>query len=263
MVRRVLLDTVLWSRIADEGSSASLGDALAIRGYAVVHAPSVLLEIVQSPDAESRARRVDAMASVRGLHLASEAELCARELVDVVSERRPDWLRSMPDTGWLTSTHNYWTKRVWRRATEGLQGLHEEHRESPSQAAAQHQFAAQQSNQKSIREVDFNVDYIEAKLSGPAEAASSTMGGWDGIEQAMWRIELGDYYWICMGSGLSNRTQTEFLRAYIDLSLARSDAEDFRKLGRRDRTCRRAEAVAAIRGGLHPAPVEAQCEQST
>jgi hypothetical protein len=74
-VVRVILDTVLWSRIADEGSAASLADALAIRGYTVVHPPSILLEIVQSPDAESRARSVDAMASVRGVHYWTKARV--------------------------------------------------------------------------------------------------------------------------------------------------------------------------------------------
>jgi hypothetical protein len=229
-VKRVILDTVLWSRIADEGSSTLLGEVLANRGYALVKPPSILLEILQSPDPESRARRVAAMASVRGVRLASEAELCADEFVDVVRKRRPHWLRPMPDTGWLTTTHNYWTNRVWRRAIEELQALYEEHRDSPSQAAARHQFTAQQSNQKSFRDDNFVADYIDARLSAPVEAARTTMGGWDGSEQTMWSVEIGDYYWICMGTGSANRTQREFLGAHLDLRTARSDAADFRKL---------------------------------
>jgi hypothetical protein len=138
-------------------------------------------------------------------------------------------MQSMPDTASVATHNRYWTKRVWREAREQPEFLFEKHSQSPSQAAVLHQALVQQANQQSMRVAGFRgVDYADAIASESPATAAATMGGWDGRPTALWRIEVGDYFW----SWLQNRagSMKDFLGAYIDLRAVRSDAAGYRKL---------------------------------
>src|SRR5688500_19306712 len=92
---RVVFDNNIWSYVGDEGSRPALDKLLDKYGLQLLHAPSVLLEVLRTPRPDVRRRIVQAMVLGRpGRKLRSEADVEADELIREIRRLRPDWLRS-------------------------------------------------------------------------------------------------------------------------------------------------------------------------
>lgn len=137
----------------------------------------------------------------------------------------------MPDTAAVESWRTFWTKRVWRAAREQSERFHELVIARPAIAAADDWFQTQLCNQEAMRTNNFGGDYMDVVLGCPPQNGGTVMGGWDGRDAAMWRVEIGDYYWHTISKPPSLvETQGEWFAAYIDLGRVRSDAANYRKL---------------------------------
>ena len=113
---RILLDATLWNRIGEcheEQAFEALEGSFSLE---TVLAPSVLLEVLESPAPELRDRAVHAMTNLRRTCLPTEASQCAEEFVNEAARLRPGWLRSFPLTDRLAPLENFWSKRVWVNA---------------------------------------------------------------------------------------------------------------------------------------------------
>ncbi|RYE41364.1 MAG: hypothetical protein EOP24_37260 [Hyphomicrobiales bacterium] len=233
MSRRILLDTNLWSYLGDEDGGPGLTTALRDRGCEIVLAPSVLLEVLRSPHAESRRRIVETMIASKGKRLASEAELCAAQFVAVVKKLRPEWIRAMADTAKVDTYHKYWTKRVWRVASRDPDHLHKQI--AGLDSTESHLLTVQRQNRESVLNEKFNFEiddlWAEPSIDWQKHDSESYMEGWDGSRVPAWRIELCDYYWQFMTTrGSIGQTERDWVGAYVDLRRATSDRANFTKM---------------------------------
>jgi hypothetical protein len=72
---RLILDTNLWSRLADQGQARRFGDAAKARGIEIFVPPTVLFELGRVPNLEVRRRHLSALFSVGVTRLRREGQL--------------------------------------------------------------------------------------------------------------------------------------------------------------------------------------------
>lgn len=86
---RIMLDTNLWSSIGDEGVATSFDALMTARGFDVLVAPSVLLEVIRIPVPQARQRIIRAMGIGPRRRLATEAQSESTEVIaSSISRRR-------------------------------------------------------------------------------------------------------------------------------------------------------------------------------
>ena len=110
---RVAMDTNLWSSIRGEETEKSFEALINSRGLRVIVPPSVLVEVVRIPVAEARQQVIHALATGRRDRLPTEAESESLEVVSEVKRIRPQWMRTIPNTGRTWSLIIFWTKKIW------------------------------------------------------------------------------------------------------------------------------------------------------
>jgi hypothetical protein len=121
---QVMFDNNIWSYIGDEGSRPALDKLLDRYGLQLLHAPSVLLEVLRTPKPEVRRRIVLAMVLGRpGRKLRSEADVEAEELVAQIKRFRTEWLRSKPDLREAERFRRFWTRGIWQAVETDLEGF--------------------------------------------------------------------------------------------------------------------------------------------
>ena len=114
---RVLLDTNVWSRIADYGYGRRLATELKSSDARLVVAPAILTEASANPDVASRNAilRLIADSRWRRGRLPPEVSQTSAELVAAIRRYRPKWIREngRDDTGqWM----RLWTRDVYDEA---------------------------------------------------------------------------------------------------------------------------------------------------
>lgn len=226
--KRVVLDTNLWSRIGEERTAPTFVAALRDMGYTFVLPPSMLIEVMQTPNADTRRHIVAAMSSAQGLRLRTEVDLCTNEFRTALQRHHPEWLRSIPDAAAIAGWRTYWTKQVWRDARDGSEQFHQNVLHRPSLAAVDDWYATQLRNKKSLIDDQFSGDFNDLELSCTPDEASAVMPGWDGSLTAGWRVLIGEYYWYVLSQRHSlNQTQREWFAAYLDIDRIFTEKRDF------------------------------------
>lgn len=230
---RVILDTNLWSSIRDKETEKSFDALVDSRGLHVIVPPSILVEVVRIPVAEARQQVIHALATGRRQYLPTEAESECMEVVSEIRRTRPQWMRTIPNTGRTWSLNNFWTKKIWREALQDSQRLHDyEMRLTPQR---DYLIAAQKKNRASFLQSDFTVGpMIGFMIKADSNTPDSYLAGWSGQPVEFWRIQLRDIYWhelsVVAGRAALTKEDTtvaDWIGAYVDLSRLRSDHEDF------------------------------------
>lgn len=233
--QRVILDTNLWSYVGDLGQADALRCAIEQAGYTVLLPPSMLIELLRNPHADSRRRHVAAMRGVRGRRMASEAELCADDFIRMVRRRRPGWLRAIADMATVDKYHRMWTHDIWRFAETAPEAAHESAMEGydPTPDLV----AGQKWNRKAMLADSFASDYKHLLRSGSPEAAQGYLPGWDGQKVEAWRFDIASRYWFDMTTGRGNprynglvQTNRDWVGSRVDMRAATSDPVDFTRL---------------------------------
>jgi hypothetical protein len=227
--KRIILDTNLWSEIGKEDTGPEFASVLRDIGNTVVLPPSLLAEVMQTPEA-GRRRRVEAMWSTRGIRLRAEADLCTDELCAALQRGRPNWLRAKPDSAATERWRRLWTKRHWMSARYESEKFHQQMLTRPSAAAAAAWFEAQLSNRQSMMDAGVSGDFIDLHMRCSPEESIHLIGGWDGSRTAAWRVQIGDYYWQVLTRGAANDTERQWLAAYLNIGSAIANASDYRQL---------------------------------
>lgn len=226
--RRVFLDTNLWSRIGEERTAIKFTAALRDMGCTSVSPPSMLIEVMQTPEADTRRHIVEAMSSAHGIRLRTEADLCANEFRAALQRKRPEWLRSIPDSAAVAGWRSFWTNQVWRAARKDSEKFHQHVLSRPSLAAVDDWYEMQLRNKKSMSEDGFSSNFIEFYLSCVPDQSSAVMGGWNGSPTAAGRVLIGEYYWHVLSQRHpQNDTQREWFAAYVDIGRAISVSQSF------------------------------------
>ncbi len=235
-MKRIILDTNLWSDMGNDGTAEEFKQEMDNLNYAIMLPPSILLEILRSPNAEARRRRIEAMTTSRGIRLPSDAELCATDFIAAVKRLHPEWLQQFPDTGTWHMYHTYWTKRVWREADETPDVLRDYlMTDMPMEEQG---VKVQRANRQSVIATNSSTQFSKAlsALIPESEYAKHYVGLFDGSRVEFWRMDNGDRYWINMARiyvrhyGYIGQTERDWLGCYIDLRKATETKTEFRRL---------------------------------
>lgn len=238
---RVMLDTNLWSSIGDEQTVDKFNTAMASRNIEIVTPPSVLVEVARLPVAEARQRIVHALTTGRRYRLRTEAALESAELIREAKRVRPQWLRQMPDTGRTNSLDTFWTKRVWREAADNSTRIHE-YQVAEHEVASDYLVSHQKEQRREILRTNFEVRPLTAiKAERGPDTPEPYLCGWSGEPVEAWRIICRDIYWynllIVGGRAVFTREDSTFadwVGAYLNLSVPRSDLADFTRFWTHD-----------------------------
>ncbi|OXM43863.1 hypothetical protein [Amycolatopsis alba] len=236
-----MLDTNLWSSIGDEEATAEFNAEMAARGVAVVTPPSILIEVARLPVAAARQRIITALTTGHRVRLRTEAALEAAEIIAEAKRLRPHWLRRMPDTGRTASLDTYWTKKLWREAAEDSTRIHEYQVETYHRPT-DYLVAKQKEQRKAILETDFNVRPLTAiMVKSEPDTPEEYLDGWSGEPVEAWRIESWHVYrynlFTVGGRAALTRedtTRADWVGAYLDLRIMRSDTADFGRFWTQD-----------------------------
>jgi hypothetical protein len=229
--KRIILDTMLWNYVGDDGSVSTLLDAARSADWTFVHPPSILLEVLRSSDDQRRVARVTAMISSGGDRLASEAELCVNELLKAIRYYRPRWFLRQIDRRTVNVYHGLWTEKVWQDALNNSQEIHKwQNRLDPS---IEHgRTRSQRLNKRFMERDNFDLKYTQVARSAPPYVRQFFGGTWDGNPVEAWRFDVGMIYWEVMigRPGRDADTLRDWLESYLDARTATVDAEDFMRL---------------------------------
>ncbi len=230
---RVVLDTNLWSYVADASASPDLERMIKARQITVVMPPSTLVEVVQTPPAEPRRRIIAALTAGQRQRLPSEAQSECSELVTEIRRCRPQWIRRFPDTARVASLQGFWTKRIWREAAVDSQRLHDYQR--GQRPVRDHLLAVQRGHRAEVTRTSANVRPLTAlQLAAPPGTPDSVLRGWDGQPVEAWRVASRDVYWhqLAVVGGRAavtaeDTTFADWVGAYVDLRALRADPTEF------------------------------------
>ena len=113
---RVMLDTNIWSRLADQALQYQLGRLVREKGLEIVVPPATLLELARNPNREARKASVRLLCRKTWRRLKTEAESEAEELVAEVKRLRPEWMLTQPDYDIVHHLERFWLREVWEVA---------------------------------------------------------------------------------------------------------------------------------------------------
>lgn len=191
---RILLDADLWSHVTELHEEQALEALERDCSLESVLAPSVLLEVLETPAPDLRDRIVCAMTNVRRTCLPTEAEQAAEEFVNEAARLRPGWLRSFPRTDRLATLVNFWSKRVWINARRDSAAGH-------STVLTRDQRAVEPTTQQYLQHAAATDTGTTAAWGTREhstfldEAPPDLTAGWRGGEIERWRLAAATRYW--------------------------------------------------------------------
>jgi hypothetical protein len=137
----IILDTNIWSRVAEADAGARLRAVAYQAGLSVVAVPSVLYELANMPVAASRARALRLVTEPWWKRLMPEAYLEGMEMVDALRLHRPGWMVERPDLREFKRLEYDWRRKNTpakrRERTVNKAGTWERFRFAPDKAHLQ------------------------------------------------------------------------------------------------------------------------------
>ncbi|MFC4586013.1 hypothetical protein [Sphaerisporangium corydalis] len=235
---RVLLDTNVWSRLIDKGAGEDFYRYAKNANLDVLIAPATLMELLASPNPESRRMRVRVVCRSRWTRLPTEAESEANEVVSEIRRLRPAWLRPKPDLYRLAHLHELWQNVKWREARAAEPYLIEE-ATAGMDAYVRRMMILSQREQKRLREGTDYLTYptdISKRLSEPVEVVPDrnpekrmiALGWRRGTSCQGWRVQLAmviDH--ALFGAGAHpGEPFADWIGIYVDLHKLRMQRRD-------------------------------------
>jgi hypothetical protein len=241
---RVLLDTNIWSRLADQGQQDPFVRLAREIGLEVVVPPATLLEIIRSQGRAARRTRVRLVCRTAWLHLKAEAESEAAELVEEIGRLRPEWLLDQPDVGRIAELERFWLQDIWelaRREHTSLLQLAQTKgaAERASILKLQREQQAKWREDRFIRSLEDLRKNIRALQLGvgpdPVEVRNAERSGWKaGTLVEPWRYAVLVPYWDALAVAPVRSTRTgehttyaDWVGSYVDLNAIRRHRKEF------------------------------------
>lgn len=109
--RSIILDTNVWSRLAEANAGAALRSAAHKANVRVLAAPSVLYELARIPVLASRRRALRLVTETHWQRLMPEAYLEAEELITAITTHHPEWLLESPELHEHRRLVHDWSRR--------------------------------------------------------------------------------------------------------------------------------------------------------
>jgi hypothetical protein len=241
---RLILDTNLWSYIADRDESRQLEELEDELGLTLIIPPSVLLEALDTPVEQVRARIISALAKSRRsrVHPLPEARQEAGEVVEAIRELRPRWVRQFPRADRIPSLEKFWTKTVWQLAERDAAELSRRSAATPTPGELDHLIEVQRSNKDAAKASDFRLDGEPPWAEIPAELGELRKG-WDETRVQEWRVTNAIIWWenlITLPASAravfagADTTLADWVGPWIDLERVRKDRGDWNRFWYRD-----------------------------
>ena len=216
-----LIDTNLWSSVADASLGSDLIKAARRKHIEILAAPSVLYELLRTPNESVRKRFVDVITLPHWKRLMPETFSETKEILAEVRRLRPDWLRTTPNRGEYMRIFHDWRSRkggMWLRA-----------RETPSREAGfidQLGGADLQTARGEAQRIRKEVNEMSIKKPPPLDKVYSTPPvpflGWKGDNIAAWRYAAFLSVTPCLND--PEHPYTTWLDADVDVSAMLSDS---------------------------------------
>jgi hypothetical protein len=119
--KRWLIDTNVWSGVADASLGSDLAKAARRKRIEILAAPSVLYELLRTPNVSVRKRFADVITLPHWKRLMPETFSETREVLAEIRRLRPHWLRTKPNRGeYMQIFHDWRSKKsgLWQRARD-------------------------------------------------------------------------------------------------------------------------------------------------
>jgi hypothetical protein len=224
---RILLDTNVWRRFVDEDAIAPLRSIVRERRARVLVAPAVVYEMLRTGDAQLRRRLVRAVTLGSWERLMTEAYEEAREVVEVIRRRRPEWLRSEPDLASFYRLQADWKGNYgfWRRA-----------RRDPGSEAKlvlaleRDLFLHARAESRELRASFAHVPFEHVKLTGwTTRPLYGGIPGWEGGPVDAWRIDACHKLWRDVAAR-QEQGYVDWIEPFVDLSSIGRDRRSWDRL---------------------------------
>lgn len=239
---RVMIDTNIWSRLAEQGQQYQFIKLTRTKLVDVVMPPATLLEALRTQDAETRQAIIKTICRRRWKRLPTEAQSEAAELVSEIRRLRPAWMLDYPDVAAVASHEHFWRQSIYDlalvndpqlRALSQVVGARERKAFSDLQGDQQVRFRSDgvfRSLEEAQEQLPSLVVYPDPRVLKNPEAE-----GWEpGTKVAPWRVNLLSVQWKALVldpvrtqiTGQS-ATYADWIGAYVDLSAVRRSRRDF------------------------------------
>jgi hypothetical protein len=119
--KRWLIDTNVWSSVADAGLGSDLAKAAKRKHIEILAAPSVLYELLRTPNEGVRRRFVDLITLPYWKRLMPETFSETKEILAEIRRLRPEWLRTTSNRHEYMRIFHDWRSRnggMWQRASD-------------------------------------------------------------------------------------------------------------------------------------------------
>jgi hypothetical protein len=241
---RLIIDTNIWSRLADHHQQYPFARLVREKGLEVVVPPATLLEVMWTPDRAARKAAVRLVCRDTWRRLKTEAESEANDLVGEINRLRPKWLRTQPDPGIVADLERFWLRAIWELARSGDRRLLAD---AQTKGAAERAsiLNLQRTQQAQWREEGIFRSLEEAQKairtlrlgpgSDPNQTRQAELEGWEaGTSVEPWRWYIRAILWDALAQAPirtaftgEHTTYADWVGAYVDLSTLRASQRDF------------------------------------
>jgi hypothetical protein len=241
---RVLLDTNIWSRLADQRQQDPFVRLARRARLEVVVPPATLLEIIRSQDRAARRTRAHLVCRAAWLHLKTEAESEAAELVEEIGRLRPEWLLDQPDVRRIAELERFWLQDIWELARREHTSLLEL-AQTKGVAERASILKLQREQQARWREDGFlrSLEHLGKEIHtlqlgvgpDPIEVRNAERSGWTaGTLVEPWRYSVLVTYWDALAAAPvrakrtgEHTTYADWVGSYVDLNAIRGNRKEF------------------------------------
>lgn len=244
---RVLLDTNIWSRLADQQQQDSFVRLVRSMELTVVVPPATLLEILRTPHRAARRTRVRLICRMTWQRLKTEAESEADELIQEIRRLHPEWLLAQPNLDRITDLERFWLNDIWeaaRRENPGILG--KAHTLGAAERAKVLNLQRQQQARwreegtlRSLEKLQHDIRFLRVMPQpDPIYIRQAEQFGWEaGKAVEPWRCTAQVAYWHSLAVAPQraqytgeDTTYADWVGSYVDLDEVRKNKREFGRM---------------------------------
>jgi hypothetical protein len=243
--QRLMLDTNIWSRLAEQGQQYQFNQLVRNKQVDVVMPPATLLEVLRTQDRQLRRAAPKLVCRRAWRRLRPEAQAEAAELVAEIRRLRPAWILDQPDLDAITGLERFWLRTIYDLALADapqllalnqVVGARERKEISDLQEDQQVRFRSD-GFFRSLEEAQEQFATLAVTPGPPGSRISrnAEADGWDpGTKVAPWRFDLLSVQWKALvldpvRTHITGQAATyaDWVGAYVNLEAIRYSRRDF------------------------------------
>jgi hypothetical protein len=240
-----MLDTNIWSRLAEQGQQYQFSRLVRNKQVDVVMPPATLLEVLRTQDRQLRRAVTKLVCRRAWQHLKTEAQAEAAELVAEIRRLRPAWILDQPNLNAITGLQRFWLRTIYDLALADapqilslnqVVGARERKEISDLQEDQQVRFRSD-GFFRSLEEARKQFPTLAVTPGAPGSPTSrrAEADGWDpGTKVPPWRLDLLSVQWKALAldpvrTQITGQAATyaDWVGPYVNLEAIRYSRRDF------------------------------------